>query len=134
MFTHMLGQDLPFVHALSRLVKVDETLKEEEDEEAMEAAVEQEDDKEEGGMTEDIAMFDKLIGDASTSRSAVSSEQRRSLKMKLSSSTGKGRRNKDGGAEGDDDDDADMPSSSQAELNSQAWNYLKITYNLMSCS
>ena len=74
--------------------------------------------EEEGGMTEDIAKFDKLIGDASrdNSRSAVSSEQRRSLRMKLSSSTGKEGR-KDGG---DDDDDADMPSASQAELNAQA--------------
>ena len=79
--------------------------------------MEQEEEEEEGGMTEDIAKFDKLIGDASrdNSRSAVSSEQRRSLRMKLSSSTGKEGR-KDGG----DDDDADMPSASQAELNAQA--------------
>ena len=89
----------------NKAVEVDQTLKEEEEEEEAFGKDENKDD-DEGGMTEDIAMFDKLIGD--NSRSAVSSEQRRSLKMKLSSSTG--RRSKDGEA-----DEADMPSSSQVE-------------------
>ena len=62
--------------------EVDETLKEENavPEEAMD---EDEDKGDEGGMTEDIAKFDKLIGENSRS-AAVGSEQRRSLRMKLS--------------------------------------------------
>ena len=80
------------------------------------------------GQTEDIAQFDKLInsiGDAASasaaSRSAANSEQRRSLKMKLNSSAGKERRRRDDDGR-EEEDDADLPqSSSQAEMNSQAW-------------
>ena len=84
----------------NKAAEVDETLKE-EDADPEEAMDEDEDKGDEGGMTEDIAKFDKLIGENSRS-AAVGSEQRRSLRMKLSL--------------GDEDgNEADMPSASQAD-------------------